>query len=435
MLRVSVNQAQPGMVLALPVAHPHRPEAILLRTNAELDSFCIPRLRELGVREVWVRYPGMEDMCRYVSPALQLAYQEMMRTLGLAFDSALVESNVEIEYSHYKKAVTSVIDHLTNAPQAALFVAEIVNADRPFLRHCGTVAALSLLMGLRLDFYLVRERGRAAGAQAKDLSGLGVGAMLHDIGMTRLADGVLDRWNATRDETDEAWREHVKLGYHMVKESVDAAAASVVLHHHQRYDGTGFPARRSLSGDRAMAGSDVHIFARIVGCADVYDRIRNPAHAPRSSDLATPPIPAVRALRCMLQDPVRGWVDPVVVRALLAVAPPFSPGSVVTLTDGRSAAVVDFHASDPCRPTVEVIDPLQRVSAWKERARERINLRKRSDVSIAEIDGHDVRGDLFFPSYEGEFDFTAVARNVGLYGGPPPTSPPRAGALIPGGEG
>jgi len=397
------------MTLAVPVFHPHVPGTVLLREGVALDEHAIPKLRDLGVHEVWIRHPGTEDLAKFTSPHLLEAYRDLTIRVGAALDSAFVQSRVELDYFAYRKAVMGILDELAANPQAAIFMADLAGGDRPFLRHCGNVCVLSVLMGLKLDFYLMRERTRLSGIAAKDVGALGVGAMFHDIGMTRLGAPVLERWNAEHDETDEQWRAHVRIGFDLVKDHVEPSSAAVVLNHHQRYDGAGFPAREVFGGGtRGVAGSDIHIYARIVAVADAFERERHPAHAPGAQAERTPSIPAVRALRHLLEPARRAALDPIVLKALFAVAPPYPPGTVVTLSNARRAVVVGVNPDAPCRPVVHLMseNPLRRRAAREER----VDLRREPDVRIIEADGFDVRDDHFEPAEDAEFDLARAGR-------------------------
>jgi HD-GYP domain-containing protein (c-di-GMP phosphodiesterase class II) len=417
-----------GMVLAMPIHHPRHPEVVLLKTGAPLDSHSIPRLHELSVQEVWIAYPGLEDLVRFVDPQVLSSYRDLTTTIGVALDTAMVQSHMDVDFYIYKKAVMSMLDQLMDKPAAAIFVTELIGGDRPYIRHAGNVCVLSLLMGIKLEFYLVRERAKLSTNAARDISGLGVGAMFHDLGMSRLDPLTLARWNKTHDQSDPAWQQHVTIGYELVKNEIDPAAAGVVLHHHQRYDGSGFPPRSALNGTITnLRGSDIHIFARIVACADIYDRLRHPADAPGADARECPSIPAISALSRLRQDPYCRWIDPVVFRALLAVAPPYPPGSMVTLTGNRPAVVVNWTPDDPCRPEVELMTgrPNQKSRP------ERIDLRKNREFEVIAIDGVSIEGDNFYPRYEGEFDLARIGKaltNAAVKVGPlspePSTAPP-----------
>lgn len=415
MLRLPTIQAFAGMVLADPVYHPLHPSVTLLRAGVSLDDHSIKRLHELGVRELWIKYPPLDAVRKYINPEAVTACHGMASRIAQTMDELVENKHAKLEYDPFRKAVTAVLDSLSDNATAALFIFETATSARPALRHASNVCFLSILIGLKLEFYLVHERSRMHATLAKDVSSLGVGAMMHDLGMLHLPEKVLDRWNATRDENDPQWREHAQIGFDLVKKDFDPTAAGIVLHHHQHFDGSGFPQRTEFSGKgRALQGSDIHVFARIVAAADLFDRLRHPAHAPRAELLDMPSVPAVRALSTMLKQPYRSWIDPIVLCGLLAAAPPYPPGSLVKLSDGREAVVVDWVPEDPCRPTVEIISDLREMLRPNRKAmpRERIALRKATDLYIAEIDGVDVSKDNFTPSAVGEFDLNKVARSL-----------------------
>lgn len=398
------------MELALPIRHPRQPDTVLLREGVSLDALSIPHLRDLGVHELWIRYPGLENLVRFVDPLLLAEYHTLTQRLGLAIDQAMVRAPVEIDFYACRRSVLSIIARLSENPQAALWTAEVTGSERPFVRHSGNVCALSLLMGMRLDFYLVRERSRLPAHRAKDIASLGIGALFHDIGMLRLARADLARYHETGDENDPAWRAHTAIGFEMVRGVLDPAAATVVLHHHQRWDGSGFPQRASLKGGAmAVSGSEIHVFARIAAAADMIDRLTHPASAPGADPKARPSVPRVRALAQIAGELGRRSLDPVVWRALMSVCPPYPPGSMVRLSDGGNAVVTAWTPMDPCRPEVELMDAALKPRKRKGRA-VRIDLREARDLSIVEVDGHDVRMDNYEPRSEGEFDLASIRR-------------------------
>lgn len=446
MLRLGLLHAKPGMVLGLPVLHPTCPEVVLLRAGAALEETTISRLREIGVREAWIRYPSLDHLIQFVNPAMHEACRAVTSDIGKAIDSVLADSHARLDFYAYKRAVMGVIENALMHPKAAIFIHEMTQDAKPSLRHAGNVCVLSILMGLKLDFYLVHQRSRLSANLAMDLSGLGVGAMLHDVGMLRLAPDIVARHEATGDESDPEFQDHTRIGFELVKGELDPTAASAVLHHHQKYDGTGFPRRSPLRGTPVpLRGSDIHVFARIIACADLLDRIRFNRVLPTNGDLGPapvlespaasapanstpgepsgdaphstapqthPPMPMVRALKLMLGKPYRDWVDPVVLRSLLSVAPAFAPGSIVRLSDGRRAAVADWRPTNPCAPTVEILGEIDR--GWDSRVHERINLEKPNTpqiVAIETAEGEvDVSNDRFYPSFPGDFDLIRIAR-------------------------
>jgi len=398
------------MVLSLPIFHPRARDIVLLRAGVELDAQHIAKLRELRIRETWIHYPQFSTIEQYVSPAVHEACHYVTHTISDALENARSNAHARLDYYRYKRAISQLLEKFAAHPVAALFVQDIGDDGEPAIRHASTVCLLSLLMGLKLDFYLVRERARLAPHLATDISNLGVGAMLADVGMMHLDPDTLRRWNTHADENDPAWRAHVLRGFAMVRDQVEPSAAAVVLHHHQSFAGDGFPkVRRRTEEPLPLHAREIHIFARIAAAADLFARLRHPAHAPGSDDLKTPSIPVARALKTILSSPLRERLDPVVFMALMTVCPPYPPGTLVRLSNAVEGVVTQWHPEDPCRPTVETLVDFAHTSRAQERP-QRFILRRSHDLFITHADGIDVSNDNFYPAVPGEFDLSRVSR-------------------------
>ncbi|MFG0247225.1 MAG: HD-GYP domain-containing protein [Phycisphaerales bacterium JB052] len=412
MLRVPIAFAKPGMELSLPVHHPRVSGRLLLRPGAKLERSTIERLSELHIPEVWIKYPNMEMISKFVSPKIQSSRAELASQVADAFDLAGKDMHAHMDFPSYSSAMSMLMARLIEDPDAALFIGEIADTGSPAIRHGANVGYLSMLMGLRLDFYLLRERSRLTPRLAKDVTSLGVAAMLHDIGMTRLKASVLERWAKEHDHTDPAWREHVNIGYDMVRGHVEPSAAAAVLHHHQRYDGSGFPTRKRNEKVSGLDGSSIHIFARILIVADLYDRIVHPAYTITDSEETRKSRPPVYALNRLMREPYRSWVDPIVLQALVTVCPAYAPGSRVGLSDGRDAIVIDWDPRDPCRPVVHEVTHFEDPDFG-----EVIDLREQTDIVVIEYDGYDVERYNFYPIHKHAFDLRMVEKAMcnGLY--------------------
>jgi hypothetical protein len=377
------------MVMAAPLPHPRRPGTILLRAGFELQDGTIGRLEELGVRHLWIRYPGLSDLSRFVDPRIERTAAALADTLERATDAVVQDRHARLDYAAFRDAASAMLAALAGNPAAAFLLDELGPGTYE-ARHASNVCMTSLLLGLRLIPYVVHERARLHPTVARDITDLGVGAMLHDIGMLQLPREVRDRFAQTGDEADPEFRKHTELGFAVVKDWVSPASASIVLNHHQRFDGSGFPGRKSMTGDLPPPkGRQIHVFHRIVAGADLLDRLRYPPGGDCEAFL-----PTVRALSSLRQAPLRERLDPLILAAIFHCVPAFAPGTMVTLSDGGQAAVVDWHPMNPCRPTVQRIETLDPADADEE---ERIDLRNAPDLSIALVGETDVRGDIFEP--------------------------------------
>lgn len=392
MLRVTTYQARDGMIVAMPVLHPRRPEVVLLRPGAVLDPHTIAKMREIGLYEVWVKYPRLDRLNEYFSAGVVQACSAVTGQIRLALDSVIADAHARLDYVSYKRAVSGLLEKFCERPKAAMFVHELGEGSSPALRHASSVCLLSVLMGIKLDFYLIHERIRLAAHSAKDVSNLGVGAMLHDIGMLRLDPAVRERWEKTGDESDPAFREHVQIGYDLVRDQVEPSAAAVVLHHHQKFDGKGFPSRRDEE-EGAPKGQEIHVFARIVAGADLFTRLHQTGGQTGGA------IPTVRALKMIQQPQYASRLDPIVLKSILNVVPAYAPGTIVTLSTGHECVVTHWTHDKPCRPVVETLLPHGR-----EGDPEVFDLRIRPDINIVRAEGHAVADDNFAPPSAHAYD-------------------------------
>ena len=97
-----------------------------------------------------------------------------------------------------------------------------------------------------------------------ELRAVAVGAVIHDIGKIGIPDAVLLKPGALDDHEWETMRRHPVIGSYILDElDLPAHAKAMVRHHHERYDGTGYP--------DGLAGEDIPLAARILTVADTID--------------------------------------------------------------------------------------------------------------------------------------------------------------------
>ena len=97
---------------------------------------------------------------------------------------------------------------------------------------------------------------------------LEVASMIHDIGKLTIPDKILNKPGKLSPVEFESVKKHAIAGYEMMKESKHAiiqAAAVIALEHHEKWNGTGYPA--------GLEKDATHVFGRIVALADVFDAL------------------------------------------------------------------------------------------------------------------------------------------------------------------
>jgi putative two-component system response regulator len=109
-----------------------------------------------------------------------------------------------------------------------------------------------------------RLLAQAAGIDDRGISILSKGALLHDIGKIGISDNILLKPGRLDEAEWEVMRQHPAVGYEILSGiSYFAGAAELVLSHHERYDGKGYP--------NGLSGEDIPISARIFTLVDTLD--------------------------------------------------------------------------------------------------------------------------------------------------------------------
>lgn len=139
--------------------------------------------------------------------------------------------------------------------------------------YSGTLEAMVMALDLReketgFHSYRVTEYSirlaRKLKIKESEISVIAKGALLHDIGKIGVPDNILLKPGKLTDEEWEIMKKHPRLGYDMLK-NIDflEAAAKIVLHHHEHFDGKGYPS--------GLSGNDIPLGARIFSVVDALD--------------------------------------------------------------------------------------------------------------------------------------------------------------------
>jgi HD-GYP domain-containing protein (c-di-GMP phosphodiesterase class II) len=112
------------------------------------------------------------------------------------------------------------------------------------------------------------ELGKEMGLEGDDLGDLYLAGLLHDVGKIGIKDTVLQKRDALTVEEREHVQQHVTIGYWILAELRQIRnLLPGVLHHHERYDGKGYP--------DGLTGENIPMLARILAVADAYDAMSN----------------------------------------------------------------------------------------------------------------------------------------------------------------
>lgn len=385
-----ISEVAPGSVLGSIVSDPRKPDHDLLRPGVTLDRDLLAGLKQRGVSQLWIEDNLTKDLDAAVAPGLTASrlatYTQLRDTL-----SACARRSVSCaDMQGYRQAIMGMVLESIASSQYASLTDALFGAGGQ-ASHGTNVAYLSLLCGLHIEAYVIREQPRLPVKDAREMSSLGLAGLLHDIGKTKLLPKVSAfhdlhaKENGGDADRPDGYTDHGPLGHAMLECSrAPARVAYTMLHHHQRFDGQGWPAMPRRDDEKTrqpLSGRRIHIFARIVAAANVLDNLMRDAEGARR--------PPVMALHAFASSRFDGWFDPVVRAAMLARIPPFAIGTQVTLSNGRKGVVIRPNLASPCRPEVRLI-PLDDAAAP-----ETIALDATRDIIITHALGVDVAASLY----------------------------------------
>jgi HD-GYP domain-containing protein (c-di-GMP phosphodiesterase class II) len=238
-----------------------------------------------------------------------------------------------------KRVVQGIVDQILNEETSIIGLTAIRDYDEYTFTHSVNVCIFSVAIGKRL------------GLSKLQLYDLGMAALFHDIGKSRVPSDIL---NKSGGLTDDEWRliaSHPWMGVLALfqvrgQQEFPYRSMVVAMEHHMKVDLTGYP--------RPIRPRDISMFSKIVAVADGFD-----AATSRRAYQTTPLNPA-QVMAEMRDNPRRG-MDPVLVKAFVNLTGIYPVGTLVVL-DTFELGVV--HAINPIqemlsRPIVRVIsDPM-----------------------------------------------------------------------------
>ena len=174
-------------------------------------------------------------------------------TLELTYEK-IVEDNNELDTSIIwaSHQVRSAIHLIGDQTASAIEIFKALSSDLYLLKHSYLVSLFSLTLAKKLNF-----------SNERNLLGVGLGALLHDIGHTRMNFELFQKIHLTPKEWEEV-KDHPVLGLKILERSrtIPEDVRSIILQHHEQVNGRGYPNR--------LSGNKIFPPAKIVSIAEEF---------------------------------------------------------------------------------------------------------------------------------------------------------------------
>ncbi len=242
---------------------------------------------------------------------------------------AALQAGETVSHVHVRAAVQPVVASLVRNPDAFFWLQALRRHGEYAYGHAVNCCALATAFSRQL------------GMPESTLHDIAAGAMLMDIGMTAVPAALLQKQEALDDAEWQCIHGHVVQGEALYRASgMDNVAVQVMLlHHHERHDGSGYP--------QSLSGEDIPLYARIGGIVDSYDAMITPR--PYRAALSRHD-----TLQRLYRDRGRLYQEELVEQFMQCLGV-YPVGSLVELSSGEVAIVMGQNPTRRLRPTLMLL--------------------------------------------------------------------------------
>lgn len=260
--------------------------------------------------------PKAKDLYRKTIQSVHHAIKAIK--FGQSFSSHDIEVTVE-----------GIVESILRNPDAMVNISQIRGYDDYVYEHSVNVTILVCALCHELGY-------------VKDtIVEAGVGAFLHDLGMTWIPENIVNKPDKLTEVEYTVMKRHPSYGIEIIKDrkGISELSRIVVMQHHERLDGNGYP--------RGLKKNQIHVMGSIAGIADIYDamtsdRVHRPAFTPQ------------QALAILYSSIDRDF-PPMITEHFVKLLGVYPVGSFVQLVSGEKGIVLRVRKNKILSPDVLIL--------------------------------------------------------------------------------
>lgn len=290
-----------------------------LKTNTYLERFLLDNKKK-------VNYENTKTTKEEL-PAAQIALEEASNQVAHIMEDVKAGKNLNIEA--VRGVVEPVLDSIIRNSEAYMWLSMMQKKNAYTYSHAIDNCALAVAFG------------RFMGLPKKDLRTLAIGLLMMDMGNVRVPEVLLEKEGRLTEAEYRIVKKHVAHGVEILKSTkgMTEDIINIALTHHERFDGSGYPS--------GLYGTQIPVYGRMAAIIDCYDAMTS-----------NRPFSTAKSPYAALQN-IYNWRDsafqPELVEQFLQCMGVYPTGSLVEMTNGEVAIVLEQNLTQRMRPKVMLI--------------------------------------------------------------------------------
>lgn len=181
----------------------------------------------------------------------------IVRDNAMTMMNSLLEQPTAKNIRTAKKAITEIVELILTDDDATSYLTKITSHDFSTYTHSVNVGLLAVSMA-KLLF---------RGSDGHNMHELGIGFFLHDLGKVQIDPKIINKPGRLTNDEMKVMHNHPAFGFKILQNAhqLSEECKTIVLQHHERYDGTGYP--------KQLRGEEIHLYGKICALADVFDAL------------------------------------------------------------------------------------------------------------------------------------------------------------------
>lgn len=260
--------------------------------------------------------------------AAETATKQTSKLMRTFVDDIRFGASVDIQIA--KDAVSDCVASILRNSDAMMFMTRMRQKSDQLSQHAMDSCIYAILVG------------RLMGLDPQQLEDLGTCGLVHDLGKVVVPDEILNKPGALTPKELAMARDHVRLGRDILisGRKIFSGTVDVAYNHHENLDGSGYP--------RGLKAEALNLNCRIVSVVEKYDALVNQRPY-------RPPYTHLDALNFLNNSVKKNRLDREVVMHFVSYLGFYPPGSIIELSNGEKAIVLETNPKQRMRPSILIV--------------------------------------------------------------------------------